>query len=57
MLTSDNPPLRYDLRFEGIETNADGLISETDLLELFDRTLDASDELEKQYSEETQDAA
>ena len=57
MLTPENPPLRYDLRFEGVETNADGLISEADLLALFDRTLDAYDELEEQYGEKMQDAA
>ena len=38
-------------------TNADGLISEADLLELFDRTLDAYDQLETQYSAEMPDAA
>ena len=57
MLTPDNPPLRYDLCFEGVETNADGLISEADLLALFDRTLDAYIELEEQYDAEMQDAA
>ena len=57
MLTMENPPLRYDLRFEGVETNADGLISEADLLALFDRTLDTYDELEEQYNAEIPDAA
>ena len=57
MLTLDNPPLRYDLRFEGVETNADGLIAEADLLALFDRTLDAYDALEAQYGAEVQAAA
>ena len=50
MLTLDNPPLRYDLRFEGVETNADGLIAEADLLALFDRTLDAYDKLVDAYA-------
>ena len=49
LLTLDNPPMRYDLTFKGIKTNPDGLISEKDLLELFDRTLDAYDALEKAY--------
>ena len=50
MLTLDNPPLRYDLRFEGVETNADGLIAEADLLALFDRSIAMLDELEDAYS-------
>lgn len=50
MLTLDNPPLRYDLRFEGVETNADGLIAEADLFDLFDRTIAAYDELEGAYA-------
>lgn len=57
MLTLDNPPLRYDLRFEGVETNADGLIAEADLLALFERTLDAYDALEAQYGAEMKAAA
>ena len=57
MLTPDNPPLRYNLCFEGVETNADGLIAEADLLALFDRTLDTYDELEEQYDAEITDAA
>ena len=57
MLTLENPPLRYALCFEGVETNADGLISEADLLALFDRTLSAYDELKEQYSAEMPDAA
>ena len=50
MLTLDNPPLTYDLRFEGVETNADGLISEADLFGLFDRSIDVLDELENTYA-------
>lgn len=57
MLTPENPPLRYDLHFEGVQTNEDGLIAEADLLALFDRTLDAYDELEEQYGVKMQDAA
>ena len=50
MLTLDNPPLRYDLHFEDVETNADGLIAEADLFELFDRTIAAYVELEDVYA-------
>ncbi len=50
MLTLDNPPLRYDLRFEGVETNADGLIAEADLFELFDRSIGALGEIEAAYT-------
>lgn len=50
MLTLDNPPLRYDLRFEGVETNKDGLIAESDLIELFDRSINVLDELEDTYA-------
>ena len=50
MLTLQNPPLRYDLRFEGVETNADGLIAEADLFALFDRTIAVLGELEKNYA-------
>ena len=57
MLTPDNPPMRYDLRFEGVETNADGLISEADLLTMFDRTLDTYDEMKDHYDAEVPDAA
>ena len=50
ILTLDNPPMRYDLRFEGVGTNADGLISETDLFALFDGALSAYDALEDAYA-------
>lgn len=50
MLTLDNPPLRYDVRFEGVETNVDGLIAEADLLALFDRSIAVLDELEDAYA-------
>ena len=49
MLTPDNPPLRYDLRFEGVETNADGLITEADLFDLFDRSIGKLDGIEAGY--------
>jgi len=50
MLTLDNPPLRYDLRFEGVKTNADGLIAEADLFNLFDRSIAVLGELEDSYA-------
>ena len=50
MLTMDNPPLRYDLRFEGVEPNADGLIAEADLFDLFDRSIAVLGELEDTYA-------
>jgi len=50
MLTLDNPPLRCDLRFEGVETNADGLISEADLMALFDRSIGRLGEIEETFA-------
>lgn len=50
MLTEENPPLRFDLRFEGVETNPDGLISEADLFAMFDRSIGVLDELEAEYA-------
>ena len=50
MLTPDNPPMKYVLSFEGVETNEDGLIAEADLFSLFDRSIAALDELEAEYS-------
>ena len=50
MLTVDNPPMRYDLTFTGIETNEDGLISEENLFKLFDRSINALDEIKEEYT-------
>ena len=50
MLTLDNPPMKVELSFEGVGTNGDGLISEDDLFALFDRTLEAFDELTDTYA-------
>ena len=50
MLTEENPPMKYDLSFEGVATNEDGMISEADFFALFDRTLAAYDELEENYA-------
>ncbi|MER2235212.1 MAG: histidine-type phosphatase, partial [Candidatus Limivicinus sp.] len=49
LLTLDNPPMKYDLRFEGVETNADGLIAESDLFALFDQVSDTYEELKAKY--------
>jgi hypothetical protein len=50
MLTPDNPPMQYVLGFEGVEANADGLIAEEDLFDLFDHSVAALDELEAAYA-------
>ena len=50
MLTLDNPPLKYVLSFEGVETNGDGLIAEADLFSLFDRSINVLEELEEAYA-------
>ena len=50
MLTLDNPPMKYVLRFEGVETNGDRLIAESDLFSLFDRSIGVLDELESAYA-------
>ena len=50
MLTPENPPMQYLLSFEGVETNADGLIAEADLLGLFDRSVAALGALEDAYA-------
>ena len=50
VLTPDNPPMKYDLTFEGVETNGDGLISEADFFALLDRAIEAFDALEATYA-------
>ncbi|MBO6148550.1 MAG: hypothetical protein J6O55_04335 [Lachnospiraceae bacterium] len=50
ILSLDNPPLRYAVEFEGIETNEDGLISQEDLFELFDDSIESYYELEEEYA-------
>ena len=56
-LSLEEPPMKVALSFDGIETNADGLIAEADMLSLFDGAIDAFDELLNQYSAELEDAA
>ena len=50
VLTPDNPPMKYDLTFEGVETNGDGLISEADFFALLDRAIGAFNTLETLYA-------
>ncbi len=50
VLSQDNPPERYDLTFEGVKTNEDGMISESDLFGMFDRSLSRYDELKDKYA-------
>ncbi len=50
VLTPENPPMRYDLKFEDVETNEDGLISEEDLFDMFDRTEAEYEEMKDRYS-------
>lgn len=57
VLSLDNPPMRYNLSFEGVETNEEGLISEADILSMFDRTIAEYDELYAKYTKETLDKA
>ena len=40
------------LEFEGIEANADHMIAEEDLLQLFDDAISAFEVLQQQYSDE-----
>jgi len=50
MLTPDNPPMKYELSFEGVGTNEEGLISEADFFALFDRTIEAYDAMTETYA-------
>ena len=50
ILTPDNPPMKVDLTFEGIEANENGLISEEDFFRLFSRAIEAFDALEDTYA-------
>lgn len=52
VLSLENPPMRYNLSFEGVPVNEDGLISETDFFGMFDRTLAEYDELYSKYTGE-----
>ena len=50
ILTPDNPPMKCDITFEGVETNEDGLISEANFFALLDRAIGAFDALEEAYA-------
>jgi glucose-1-phosphatase len=50
-LTLENPPVKTALAFDGVETNADGMIAEADLFALFDGAIDAYDALLERYCE------
>ncbi len=50
MLTPENPPMKYVLSFENDKATDEGLISEADFFALFNRTIEASDELEESYA-------
>jgi glucose-1-phosphatase len=50
-LSLENPPMKGEIRFEGIEPNADGLISEEDLLNRFQEAIDAFDTLVEDYAD------
>ena len=56
-LSLENPPMKVAVRFDGVKSNADGLIAEADLLALFDSAIGAYDELLEQYDAEEADAA
>ena len=57
LLTPENPPMEYFLEFEGVETNADHMIAEDDLLDLFDNAISAYDELMEKYTDESLEPA
>ena len=50
-LSLENPPVKAPLRFEGLETNADGLIRESDLLNRLQQAIDAFDALQEEYAD------
>jgi hypothetical protein len=57
LLTPENPPMEHFLEFEGVETNADHMIAEDDLLDLFDNAISAYDELMEKYTDESLEPA
>ena len=52
MLTLDNPPASFDLSFEGIERNGDGLYKLEDVQKLLKDTLAAYDQLAVDYPQQ-----
>ena len=55
-LSLDNPPMKYALQFEGVETNADGMIAEADLFALLDGAIAEYDVLQELYGVEAEAA-
>ena len=49
-LSLDNPPMKVPVVFPGVQTNADGMIAEDDLLTLFDGAIDAYERLRERYT-------
>ena len=56
-LSLENPPMKVPLQFDGVETNADGMISEADLFSLIDGAIDSYDELLERYAIDEKNAA
>ena len=56
-LSLKNPPMKVSLKFQGVETNDDGMIAEEDLFSLIDGAIDSYDELKEQYTVEKRIAA
>ena len=50
-LSLENPPMIYQLHFNGVEETPDGMIAEANLLERFDEKIAAYDALKAQYGE------
>ena len=57
LLSQDNPTERYPLSFEGVAKNADGLMSESDLMALLDHAIGAYDAMVEEYGEASLDEA
>ena len=51
-LSPQTPPMKIPVRFEGVQTDENGLIAEADMLALLDRALDTYDALIEQYDPE-----
>ena len=55
ILSLEQPPMKAAMQFTGVETNADGMIAEADLLSLLDNAIDAYDVLLDEYVEEEEE--
>jgi glucose-1-phosphatase len=51
MVTPDTPPCSYDLTLSDIERNEDGLYRFVDVMNCFDETIAAYDQLKADYAE------